>query len=359
MHIKSLSLKNFRNYDEAQIEFNDHINIIYGKNAQGKTNILEALYLCATSKSHRTTNSKEMIQFDQDESHVAVHLMRDQVEEKIDVHLKKNNKKGIAVNKIPIKKLSELFGIMKIIIFSPEDLGLIKNGPKERRRFMDIELCQINPLYYYYLKNYHQVLKQRNNLLKEVKKNPSSQDQLEVWDLQLIQYGHQVMKHRDLFIQELNPFFTSNHFNISGQKERSTIFYEKNTEADDFEKRLNKNRSYDIMTGSTSVGPHKDDMRFEINGIDIRKYGSQGQQRTAALSLKLSEIELIKQNGDENPILLLDDVLSELDDLRQSYLIHNIKNIQTIITCTGIEDFINSEIKMDNMIKIEGGKVFQ
>ncbi|PKM93800.1 MAG: DNA replication/repair protein RecF [Firmicutes bacterium HGW-Firmicutes-1] len=359
MYIKSISLKNFRNYEDTKILFDDHINIIYGKNAQGKTNILEAIYLCSTSKSHRTSNIKELILFHQEEAHITVEIVKDNQIKLIDVHLRKNNKKSIAINKVSIRKLNELFGVMKIIMFSPEDLGLIKNGPKERRRFIDLELCQINPIYYHHLKSYYLVLKQRNNLLKTIKKNSSYMDQLEVWDLQLVEYGKHIMKHRQIFIDELNPYFQSNHYKISGECENSNIFYERNVEIDQFEKKLFKNIQYDISIGSTSVGPHKDDLKFEINGIDIRKYGSQGQQRTAALSLKLSEIELIKTLGEDNPILLLDDVLSELDEMRQSYLIENIKDIQTIITCTGIEDFINSKIKIENMIKIENGSWVQ
>jgi DNA replication and repair protein RecF len=178
MYIKSLTLKNYRNYDEVEIHFNDHINIIYGKNAQGKTNILEALYLCATAKSHRTSNVKELIQFNSEEAHIKVEIINSSHNDTIDVHLKKNNKKSIAINKMTIRKFNELFGTMRIILFSPEDLGLIKNGPKERRRFIDLELCQIDPLYYYYLKHYYLVLKQRNNLLKMIKKNVELKDQL-------------------------------------------------------------------------------------------------------------------------------------------------------------------------------------
>lgn len=358
MYINSLSLKNFRNYKDTKIFFNDNINIIYGKNAQGKTNILEAIYLCSTSKSHRTSNIKELINFDEDEAHITVDIKKKYINDIIDVHIRKNGKKSIAINKLPISKINELFGVMKIIIFSPEDLGLIKNGPKERRRFIDLELSQINTLYYYYLKKYYLVLKQRNNLLKEIRKKNDFFDQLEAWDIQLIKYGKEIINQRQIFIDEINPYFRKNHFDISNEKEDCSIFYEKNVEIDDFEKKINSNKKYDIILGSTSIGPHKDDLSFLINGMDIRKFGSQGQQRTAALSLKLSEIELIKKSGEEKPILLLDDVLSELDEIRQSYLINNIKDIQTIITCTGIEDFINNNINIKNMIMVKDGMVF-
>lgn len=355
MFIRSLTLQNYRNYENTKINFNDHINIIYGKNAQGKTNILEALYLCATSKSHRTSNVKELIKFNQDEGHVNVELVKDGHLEIIDVHLKKNNKKSIAVNKLPVRKFNELFGTMRIILFSPEDLGLIKNGPKDRRKFVDLELCQINPMYYHHLKNYYLVLKQRNNLLKMVKKNISLKDQLEGWDVQLIDHGKNIIKYRQNFIDDLNPFFTNKHNQIAGDVESCIMIYEKNVELDEFQNKLMRQVSYDISIGATSVGPHKDDIKFEINGVDIRKYGSQGQQRTAALALKLSEIEFIKENYDQTPILLLDDVLSELDEHRQSHLINYITDIQTIITCTGIEDFVNSNIRIENTIHIKNG----
>ncbi len=363
MFIKSLALKDFRNYKEEIIEFNDSVNIVYGKNAQGKTNILEALYLCATSKSHRTSNIKELIRFEKDEAHIKVELYRESNLDNIDFHIKRNNKKYIAINKNPIKKLNELFGVMTIILFSPEDLGLIKNGPKERRRFLDLELCQINPLYYFYLKKYYHVLKQRNTLLKKISKFKDNDDELEIWDMQLIEYGNHIIKIREEFINALNPYFQEKHYKISKDTDNE-IIYEKNTDADNFNYKLKDRIKYDIMTGSTSVGPHKDDLRFEINKTDIRKFGSQGQQRTAALALKLSEIEFIRDSGAEMPILLLDDVLSELDEERQRHLIESIKNIQTIITCTGIEDFINFNQLRDSSIivnekDIENNKLIQ
>lgn len=356
MYIHSLTLNNFRNYEETKIFFNDHINIIYGQNAQGKTNILEALYLCATAKSHRTSNIKELIKFESEEAHVNVEIIKENNIDIIDVHLKKNNKKTIAINKMPIRKFNELFGTLRIILFSPEDLGLIKNGPKERRRFLDLELCQISPIYYYHLKHYYLILKQRNNLLKMIKKNEEFKDQLEAWDIQLIQHGKNIITQRQKFINELNPYFKNKHNEIAGSNEVSHMIYEKNVDEEDFEKKLIRQIAYDITMGSTSVGPHKDDISFEINNVDIRKYGSQGQQRTAALSLKLSEIEYIKSNGEDTPILLLDDVLSELDEQRQKHLFNHIKDIQTIITCTGIEDFINANVEIENMIYIKNGE---
>lgn len=357
MYINTLHLKNFRNYEDEKINFNKNINIIYGKNAQGKTNILEAIYLCATSKSYRTTNLKELINLEKEEAHIELQLNKNDIQEKLDIHIKKNNKKTIALNRIPIRKLNELFGTINVIMFSPEDLGLIKNGPKDRRRFINIELCQVNPLYYFNLKNYHKVLKQRNNLLKKCKINKNIIEQIEIWDTQLIEYGKNVITYRREFIEKMNPIFMDYHYKISGNKEKIKMIYDNNVDIIEFERKLVTNREKDIKNCITSVGPHRDDLKFEINNIDIRKYGSQGQQRTAALSLKLSEIEVIKNIIDDRPILLLDDVLSELDKNRQRYLLSSLKDIQTILTCTGIEDFLNQEIEIENMYHIENGRI--
>lgn len=355
--INKLHLENFRNYEFLDVDFDSQMNIIYGNNAQGKTNILESIYLCATSKSHRTSSTKELIRFEEDQAHITLSIQNEMNEDIIDVHLKDNNKKIISVNKENIKKMNELFGTVKIVFFSPEDLGLIKNGPKERRKFIDLELCQINPLYYYHLKSYYQVLKQRNNLLKLIKKDQSLMDQLDVWDIQLIQYGLKVIEYREKFIEELKPFFKKHHFDISGQKEVIDLIYEKNVIQEDFERKLQRNVKSDLLLGSTTVGPHKDDLCFLINQVDIRKYGSQGQQRTAALSLKLSEIDIIRNIADEKPILLLDDVLSELDQFRQNYIISNINDIQTLITCTGLEDSLRNNKRIGKLIHIENGRL--
>jgi DNA replication and repair protein RecF len=359
MYINKLSLLNFRNYNIGTINFDKGINIIYGENAQGKTNLLEAIYLCATSKSYRTLNDKEMIKIGKDEGHINVKYNKNNRENEIDIHLRKNSNKGIALNKIPIRSLNQLLGNITVIMFSPEDLGLIKNGPKERRKFINIELCQLSSIYYYNIKQYNKVLKQRNNLLKLIRNNRSNRGELEVWDVQLLDYGKKVIEERDKFIKEINPIFSDIHYRLSGNKEKMSIIYETNTTTLTYEKKLKDNREKDIIIGSTSIGPHKDDIKFLINNIDIRKYGSQGQQRTAALSLKLSEIELVKQFLNESPILLLDDVLSELDKNRQKFLIKSLEGIQTIITCTGVEDYIKKNINIEKMYYIKEGNIVE
>lgn len=353
IYIEKIQLKNYRNYAEAYIEFDKGINIIYGDNAQGKTNLIEAMYVCATTKSHRSSKDREMIKIDEKEAHIYMTYNKNGITEEIDVHLQRMRKKGIAINKIPIKKLSELFGMIHIIMFSPEDLGLIKNGPKERRRFIDLELSQLNPLYMYYLSHYYKVLKQRNQLLKNRNNHNQLNELLDAWDQQLLEYGQKVIEMRDIFINELNLIFYKKHLYLSGGKEHIDLIYEKDVEVDAYESKLKKVRISDIKKGTTTIGPHRDDIRFDINKIDIRKYGSQGQQRTAALALKLSEIELVKNQIEDTPVLLLDDVLSELDQKRQKYLVDHLDHIQTFITCTGIEDFIKSDLNHYKLYRVE------
>ncbi|TCT12237.1 DNA replication and repair protein RecF [Natranaerovirga pectinivora] len=359
MIIKSIALKNFRNYDYLNLEFDEKVNIFYGDNAQGKTNILEAIYLCSTSKSHRTSIDKELILFSEEEAHARILIDKNGKEYKIDIHLKKNKKKGVAVNGLPINKVSQLLGILNVIIFSPEDLRLIKDGPKQRRQFIDMELCQLNPIYYYNLQNYSKVLKQRNNLLKSIRHNYNNdlKETVSVWNEQLVYYGSKIIEERALFITKLNKIIYKVHKDLTGGKESINIKYDMNISVDNFLDKLEKSYDKDIKTKNTNYGPHRDDIIFDIDGIDIRKYGSQGQQRTAALSLKISEIELVNELIDDQPILLLDDVLSELDSNRQKYLLENIKDIQTIITCTGIEDFINKNIKLNKVYKVIDGKI--
>lgn len=357
MFIESIELLNYRNYSQLHMEFHEGTNVLYGDNAQGKTNILEAVYVCCTTKSHRSSKDKEIIQFGEDESHIKLQVRRDGVPYRIDMHLKKNKAKGVAVNGVPIKKASELFGIVNVIFFSPEDLNIIKNGPSERRRFIDLELCQLNKLYVYNLVQYNKVVLQRNKLLKEVDFNPSLKGTLDIWDIQLVKFGKELIRFRSQFIEELNEIIHDIHFHLSGEREELFIQYEPNVTVDQFEESLEKNRFSEIRQKLTLTGPHRDDLNFLVNGTDIRKFGSQGQQRTAALALKLAEIELVKKTVKDYPVLLLDDVLSELDSKRQEHLLSEINQIQTIITCTGLDDFVNSRFRMDKIFKIVEGTV--
>ena len=359
MKIKQLKLKNYRNYDLLELSFDGSTNIFYGDNAQGKTNILESIYLCGTTKSHRGTKDRDLIKFGEEESHIEAIVEKQDVPFKIDIHLKKNSPKGIAINKIPIKKASELFGIINIVFFSPEDLNIIKNGPSERRRFIDMELAQLDKVYLSDLSNYNRIVNQRNKLLKDAFEKRELIDTLDVWDLQLVHYGNRIIERRNKFISEINDIIKDVHSRLTGEKEKIKLYYESSVGSFDLEKAILKNREKDIRMKSTSVGPHRDDICFMVNEIDIRKFGSQGQQRTAALSLKLSEIELVKSKILDTPILLLDDVLSELDKNRQNYLLDSIKDIQTLITCTGLDDFVNHQFEVNNILRVENGHVIQ
>ena len=341
------------------MNFDEKINIIYGDNAQGKTNILESMYVCATSKSHRGSKDREIIRFDNDESHIKVNVKKNDMNYRIDMHLKKNKPKGIAVNGIPINRAVELFGILNIDFFSPEDLNIIKNGPSERRRFIDMELSQLDKIYLDCLINYNKVVNQRNSLLKEYAFSGREDiiSSLDIWDMQLVKYGNDVIKSREKFVKEINDLVKSIHTKLSGDREQLEIIYEPCVKEQDFESELVRVRDRDLKFKCTNIGPHKDDMCFLINGMDVRKYGSQGQQRTAALSLKLAEIELVKQIIHDTPVLFLDDVLSELDSRRQNFLLDSIGNIQTMITCTGLDEFINNRFSINKIFKVVNGTV--
>ncbi|MBS1334669.1 MAG: DNA replication/repair protein RecF, partial [Blautia sp.] len=334
MIVKSLKLNQFRNYESLEVSFDGGTNLFYGNNAQGKTNILEAVYLCGTTKSHKGSKDREIIRFGEEEAHIRMELVRKGSSYEIDMHLKKNRPKGIAVNGVPIRKAAELLGIANFVFFSPEDLGIIKNGPAERRRFLDMELCQLNKLYLHELSNYNKVVIQRNKLLKECSFQNQFEDMLDIWDMQMLRYGKTLIEAREKFVDELGMIIAEIHRKLTGGREELVVRYEKNVSSGEFEKKLSLTRARDLKMKMSMTGPHRDDLLFEVKGVDIRKYGSQGQQRTAALSLKLAEIELVKRAIKDTPVLLLDDVLSELDSSRQQYLLDSIHDIQTLITCT-------------------------
>ena len=357
MIVKSLELKDYRNYSDLCMQFDHGTNILYGENAQGKTNILEAIYLCGTTKSHRGSKDREIIRFEAEEAHIRIILEKDQIPHRIDLHIKKNKAKGVAIDGIPIKKQGELFGMLNLVFFSPEDLYIIKNGPAERRRFLDLELCQLDKIYLSNLTNYNKVLEQRNNLLKQIGNNRHLLDTLYVWDEKLMEYGRKLIEARNDFVIRLNELVGEIHKKLSGGKEQLTLQYEPNVKSSEYENRLKHSLERDLLLKVTHVGPHRDDLCFLLGTVDIRKYGSQGQQRTAALSCKLAEIELVKSVIKENPILLLDDVLSELDRQRQTHLLNSIGDIQTVITCTGLEEFISHRLENQES-GIKDSKIF-
>jgi DNA replication and repair protein RecF len=364
MIIKSLELSDFRNYENLKIDFSSGTNILYGDNAQGKTNILEAIFMSATTKSHKGSKDKEIIRFGKDEAHIRTILDRDNAEYRVDMHLRSSKTKGIAIDGQKIKRASDLIGKLNVVFFSPEDLSIIKNGPSERRRFMDMELCQLDQVYLNSLSKYNKLVVERNKVLKDLFDHPENSVLLDVQDKQLCEYGSVIIKTREKFIGDLNEIIRPIHNKLTGGKEDLSIYYEPNVDAADFEKKLSSSRQRDIYAKQTTVGPHKDDFSFIVKRnsdnsekIDIRKYGSQGQQRTASLSLKLSEIEIVKKAKKENPVLLLDDVLSELDSNRQNYLLNTIGDIQTIITCTGLDEFVNNRFEIDKLFKVTEGTV--
>ncbi|MCR5097611.1 MAG: DNA replication/repair protein RecF [Lachnospiraceae bacterium] len=359
MIIESIELKDYRNYEGMKIEFSPSTNIIYGDNARGKTNILEAAYISGTSKSHRGSRDKEIIRFDMSEAHIRTKVIKNDKNYQIDIHLKKNGRKGIAINHVPLKRASDIFGILNIIFFSPEDLDIIKSGPDKRRRFMDSELCQINKIYLNDLTNYNKVLNNRNKLLKDIFFKPENKKTLDVWDEQLTNYGKRIISTRRRFVSEIAPIVSKMHSDISGGREELSISYEPDIDDMFFYDELIRNREKDIRTGSTSTGPHRDDISFLINGVDIRKYGSQGQQRTCALSLKLSEIKLVEDVIGEKPVLLLDDVMSELDRKRQNDILSSLEDMQILLTCTGVDELIKSRLHIDRIFEIKDNKAVE
>lgn len=357
MIIKSIELADFRNYESLNLTFDKGTNILYGDNAQGKTNILEAIYVVATTKSHKGSKDKDIIRFNKEEAHIRAYIEKEELETRIDMHLRSSKSKGIAIDGQKIKKAAELLGLLNVVFFSPEDLGIIKNGPAERRRFVDMELCQLDSFYLYNLNHYNKIVNQRNKLLKDLYFNPSLKETLNIWDSQLISFGSKLIERRKIFVDQLNEIIYDIHKKLSGDKEELQIHYEPDVSIEEFEQKLAFNQERDIKLKQTCVGPHRDDFSFYVGDIDIRKFGSQGQQRTAALSLKLSEIELVKKITKDTPVLLLDDVLSELDANRQNYLLNNIGDIQTIITCTGLDEFINNRFEIDKIYRVTNGTV--
>ena len=355
MHIKSLLLNNFRNYEKLNIELNEGVNIFTGDNAQGKTNIIESIYYCSIGKSHRTNKDKELIKWEKSYAYINIYVCKNRIDKKVEIKIFKQGKKGINVNSIKLKKISELFGVFNAVMFSPEDLKIVKDSPSFRRKFLDIELSKFNARYYYDLVQYNKVLEERNALLRG--KQYTSKDMLEIYDRQLSKFGSSIVKFRIKYIDKLNEVGKIIHSDITMKKENIEFKYIMNiVKEQDIEKSLLKglenNRKRDIFKGTTSVGPHRDDFNIEINGIDTRSFGSQGQQRTAILTIKFATISILKEYTGETPVLLLDDVLSELDTSRQKYILNSINGIQTIITCTGINDmesYITNKFKIFNV----------
>lgn len=364
MHIKSIQLRNYRNYNYLNLNFADTFNIIYGNNAQGKTNIIEAIFLCASGRSHRTSRDDELIKSSASGFEIKLLMEKNGLEEEIHITFSKEERKKIRINEIPIRKIGDLMGHLNAVIFSPEDLLIIKQGPSERRRFIDITLSQLRPSYFYDLQQYSKILFQRNCLLKKIIINRQLEDTLDVWNKHLVKTGSRIMKARNSFVSTLDNFATARHSKLTNNEEKLQLKYspsfENNFECSDIEiekafyEILTRCKSKEIMKGTTLYGPHRDDLDIVLDGESTKIYGSQGQQRTCVLSMKLAEIDLMKEESGEFPVLLLDDVLSELDDKRKEYLLESVQGVQSFITSTD-RRFFQGSPKDTAFIHIENG----
>lgn len=369
MHIDELKLKDYRNYEELTLRFENQVNVILGENAQGKTNLMESIYVLALAKSHRTSRDKELIRWDQPFARISGGLTNKNGPLEMEVIFSNKGKK-VKVNAIEKKRLSDYIGTCTIVMFAPEDLTLVKGSPQIRRRFMDIEMGQINSVYLYYLSQYYKVLKQRNQWLKDLRERKRTADEamLDVMTEQLVQSGAEVIRRRFAFIETLQEWASPIHRDISRGREELKLFYEPTTavkaemSSEELRSVLYEDfarvREQEMRRGTTQIGPHRDDLAFYVNGRNIQTFGSQGQQRTTALSLKLAEIELIFEKTGEYPILLLDDVLSELDDHRQTHLLNSIKGkVQTFVTTTSVEGIDHQLLREAATFVVEEGTI--
>ena len=350
MYIEKIKLQNFRNYEELEINLNKNINIIYGDNAQGKTNILEAIFLCSFGKSFRTSKEKEMIMFEKDKALVEIFYQKKDRDGKIKIEI--GNKKQISINGIKIKKLSELLGNINIVIFTPDDINILKDGPAGRRRFLDIMIGQLRPNYVYNLNMYLKTMEQRNNYLRQIREEQKSEEMLEIWDEKLAEYGEKIFFYRNEFINKILTKINKIHKNITDEKEEIKIEYISNCEnKENYLKLLKERRKLDIIKGYTTKGVHRDDFVIYINNKEVSSFGSQGQNRTAVLSLKMSELQVVYDEIGEYPILLLDDFMSELDEKRRKNFLNNIQNTQIILTGTDKIDLSNTDFSLYNVKK--------
>ena len=362
MYITDIELHNFRNYKELKLEFHPNVNLILGNNAQGKTNLLESIFITSMGKSFRTSKDSEMILFGEEFGRVKVNARKDGYDTSVELIYSRDSKKSARVDGVKIKKSSQLLENVYIVIFSPEDLRIVKDEPEKRRKFIDRELCQLRPKYYEDLANYKKVLLQRNAYLKEYQVDPSI---LDLWDMQLARYGASIMMMRQDFVKKLNLISRGIHGAITNGKEHLEVKYAPNVPVSESLQELEQNY-YQIIRSSfdndmrqrtTTRGPHKDDLEFFIDEISVRSFGSQGQQRTSALSIKLAELSLIKEETGEEAILLLDDVMSELDLERQEFLVKSLAEIQMFITTTEIPEKLKKTLPAGKTFYVTAGTV--
>ncbi|MDD2447696.1 MAG: DNA replication/repair protein RecF [Tissierellia bacterium] len=367
MNVENIRLINFRNYYNVNVNFNKNINIFIGKNAQGKTNLLEAIHMCSVGKSFRTNKDKEIINFEKDEAYIGINIKTNRYDKFVELKLNKEKSKIIRINKIEINNLKELDTGLSVVVFSPDDLKLVKDGPNERRSFLDQSISQIKPVYNYNINRYNKILFQRNNLLKSCRLNRKQVSLLDVFDVQISKIGTSIVLERHRFIDELYKNCKEIHNKLTLNKENLFMKYHSNipilSTKEEVEKQyfniLKKNINGDIENGTTQLGPHRDDILFYINGKEVKTYGSQGQQRTLVLTLKLSEVDLIKNEISTYPVVLLDDVFSELDDERRKYLTKYFNEMQVFITATDAVDIGTIENYNKSIYFIENGKIYK
>lgn len=362
MFIKSLKIENFRNHEISEISFSPKLNIIYGDNAQGKTNILEALYFNSAGKSHRCGFDKEMISFGKEKAKILMEYYANKRFYKNEIEIFNNKRKSIKINGVELKKTGDLIGILNMVLFSPEDLDIVKGGPQERRNFLDNSISQLRPKYYSELIKYNKILLQRNKLLKEIQSVKSYKETLDVWDEKLAMCGTELIIHRHQYTDILKGYASKIHSSITGEdleiEYKPSFNYNNLNKKDikeDFLKKLKANYDEDFKNLYTSIGPQRDDLEMFINKKNIKDYASQGQKRTVILTLKLSEIEFVYEDKGEYPVVLLDDVMSELDIKRQKYILNYLKDKQVIITCNRIKkQLTNNET---SLLYVKEGRV--
>lgn len=357
MKINSLSLRNFRNYESLDISFNPSRNIIVGENAQGKTNLVESVYMCSFARSFRTSNSTDLVMFGKDMCLISADIESSSFDRKIGISVTRQGKKMIKKDGKPVSRTAELLNNLVVVIFSPEDLRIIKDSPDKRRNFINKEISQLRPRYFECLKNYNDALKQKNALLKN---DVIMDEMLDIYDSQLAYNGYELVKYRRNFVDKLSACSSELQSRISQGREILEITYSESCRADSAEQMMAEfavSREKDRMYRSASIGPHRDDLEFFINGKDARKFGSQGQQRTIALCMKLAEVRIARDVLMENPVLILDDVLSELDIERQKFLLKEIDDVQLFITSTELGDEMISEMKDASIFNVSCGNI--
>ena len=368
MFIKQLHLKNFRNYEQLEVQFENKVNVILGENAQGKTNVMESIYVLALAKSHRTTNDKDLIRWDTEYAKIEGRIQKNHGSLPMELIVSKKGKKA-KYNHIEQKKLSQYVGNMNVVMFAPEDLNLVKGSPQIRRRFIDMEIGQISPVYLHEVGQLNKILKQRNHYLKQMQtKKQTDETMLDILTEQFIQSATKIVRKRFEFLHLLQNRATPIHEGISRELEKLKIRYKPSVEVSEeqdlskminiYENKYNQVKQREIDRGVTLFGPQRDDLLFFVNDRDVQTFGSQGQQRTTALSIKLAEIELIHDEIGEYPILLLDDVLSELDHFRQSHLLNTIQGkVQTFVTTTSVEGIDHQTLKEASTFFVQDGNL--